>query len=180
MLVSTSVYLSIAGRLELVNAVFTALPTFAMSSFLLLLKIVVKQIDKFRKHCLWRGPDLQSKKPNKATWQMVNVPKEKGGLGVLNLQTQNQSLLLKNPHKFFNKVDTPWVHLIWNCYYSMVNCLWWKTEKDHSGGVTLLSSLIFQRSSCSFGPQWCFLFLLAGCLEQSTSITTFPTAFFLR
>jgi hypothetical protein len=82
-----------------------------MSSFLLP-KIVVKQIDKFRKHCLWRGPDLQSKKPNKAAWQMVNVPKEKGGLGVLNLQTQNQSLLLKNLDKLFNKVDTPWVHLI--------------------------------------------------------------------
>jgi hypothetical protein len=32
-LVTTSVYLSIAGRLELVNIVSTALPTFAMSSF---------------------------------------------------------------------------------------------------------------------------------------------------
>jgi hypothetical protein len=86
--------------MELVNVVFTALPTFAMSSFFLP-KTVVKQIDKFRKHYLWRGPDLQSKKPSKAAWQMVQKPNNEGGLEVLNLQTQNQSLLLKNLHKFF-------------------------------------------------------------------------------
>jgi hypothetical protein len=50
-LVSTSNYLSEAGRLQLVNAVFSALPTFAMCTFLLP-KTIIKQIDKFRKHCL--------------------------------------------------------------------------------------------------------------------------------
>ena len=39
---------------------------------------------------------------------MVCLPKEEGGLGVLNLKTQNESLLLKNLYKFYNKVDTPW------------------------------------------------------------------------
>jgi hypothetical protein len=48
---------------------------------------------------------------------MVCRPKKKGGLGVLNLKIQNQGLLLKYLHKFYNKVDTPWVHLIWNTYY---------------------------------------------------------------
>lgn len=68
-----------------------------------------KQIDKCRKS-LWRGNDLQSKTTSKAAWQMVSVPKVRGGLRVLNLQTQNQSLLLKNLHKFYNKADLPWVH----------------------------------------------------------------------
>lgn len=44
-------------------------------------------------------------------------PKKKGGLGVLNLQTQNEALLLKYMHKFFNRVDLPWVHLIWKKHY---------------------------------------------------------------
>jgi len=48
----------------------------------------------------------------------VTLPKSEGGLGVLNLRTQNEALLLKYLHKFFNKVDTPWVHLIWEKYYS--------------------------------------------------------------
>jgi hypothetical protein len=55
-----------------------------MSTFLLP-KTVIKQIDKYRKHCLWRGSDLQSKKPSKATWPLVTLPKDEGGLGVINL-----------------------------------------------------------------------------------------------
>jgi hypothetical protein len=36
----------------------------------------------------------------------------------LNLHTHNQSLLLKNIHKFFNRLDIPWVHLVWVVRYS--------------------------------------------------------------
>jgi hypothetical protein len=39
---------------------------------------------------------------------MVCNSKENGGLGVLNLQTHNESLLLKNLHKFYNQVNIPW------------------------------------------------------------------------
>jgi hypothetical protein len=122
-LVSISSFLSQAGRLQLTNAVFSALPTFAMSTFLLP-KTVVKQIDKFRKHCLWRGSDLNNKKPPKTAWPMVCVSKENGGLGVLNLQTQNQSILLKNLHKFYNRLDIPWVQLVWEIWYTNGQ---WKT-----------------------------------------------------
>jgi hypothetical protein len=115
--VSTATFLSEAGRLELVNVVFSSLPTFAMSTFLLP-KTIIKQVDKYRKHCLWRGSDLSSKKPSKAAWEIVCNTKENEGLGVLDLQTQNESLLLKNLHKFYNKANIPWVHLLWACYYS--------------------------------------------------------------
>jgi hypothetical protein len=33
------------------------------------------------------------------------------------LYTQNDVLLMKNLHKFFNKQDYPWVNLIWENYY---------------------------------------------------------------
>jgi hypothetical protein len=36
---------------------------------------------------------------------MVCDSKENGGLGVLNLRTRNENLLLKHLHKFFNKQD---------------------------------------------------------------------------
>jgi hypothetical protein len=116
-LVAFSSYLTEAGRLELTNAVLTALATFAMSSFLLP-KIVIKQIAKYRKHCLWRGSDISSKKPSKAAWPLVCLPKPEGGLGVLNLTVQNESLLLKHLHKFYNRVQIPWVQLVWTKYYS--------------------------------------------------------------
>lgn len=105
-LVSISSFLSQASRLELTNAVFTTLPTFAMSTFILP-KTIIKQIDKFRKHYLWRGSDVNNKNPPKAAWPMVCIPKDEGGLGVLNLSTQNECLTLKHLHKFYNRASIP-------------------------------------------------------------------------
>lgn len=132
-LVSISSFLSQAVRLQLTNAVFSALPTFAMSTYLLP-KTVIKQTDKYRKHCLWRGSDVNNKKPPKAAWTMACVPKESGGLGILNLRIQNQSLLLKNLHKFYSRLNIPLVHLVWVVQYSNGNpslttrkgSFWWR------------------------------------------------------
>jgi hypothetical protein len=49
---------------------------------------------------------------------MVSKPKLKGGLGVLNLGLQNEALLMKNLHKFFNKEYLPWVNMLWPRYYN--------------------------------------------------------------
>jgi hypothetical protein len=116
-LVAFSSFLSEASRLELTYAVLTALPTYAMCTFLLP-KTIIKQIDKYRKHCLWRDADINNKKPPKAAWPMVTLPKDEGGLGVLNLSVQNESLLMKHLHKFFNKAQIPWVQLVWDKYYA--------------------------------------------------------------
>jgi hypothetical protein len=87
-----------------------------MSTFLLQ-QIVIEQIDKFRKICLWRGADANAKQKPKVARPMVCRSKDEGGLGVLNLQTQNEALLLKLLSKLFNKEDTPWVSLIWEVHY---------------------------------------------------------------
>jgi len=50
-LMSTSNFLSQAGRLELTNVVFTTMSTFTMCTFWLP-KTIIKQIDNFQKHCL--------------------------------------------------------------------------------------------------------------------------------
>jgi hypothetical protein len=57
---------------------------FAICTFLLL-KTIIKQIDKFRKHCLWRDVDLNNKNAQKAAWLMVCLPKLERGLGVIAL-----------------------------------------------------------------------------------------------
>jgi len=99
-LVNISSFLSEASRLQMTNVVLSALPTYTMCTYLLP-KTVIKQIDKYRKYCLWMGSDINSKKPPKAAWKLVCNSKENGGLGVHNLYTQNESLLLKHLHKFF-------------------------------------------------------------------------------
>lgn len=105
-LVSTSIFLTQAGRLQMTNAVFTSIPMFFLCIFYMH-KTVVKQLDKYRKHCFWKGGDVNARAPPKAAWEMICVPKSEGGLGVLNLRTQNQALLLKFLHKFFNRADIP-------------------------------------------------------------------------
>jgi hypothetical protein len=93
------------------------LPTFHLST-LALPKGVLKQIDKYKKYCLWRDSDLNSKKHPKAAWELVCKPKDQGGLGVHDLKKQNEALLIKNWDKFLNRKDIPWVDLIWEKHYS--------------------------------------------------------------
>jgi hypothetical protein len=59
-------------------------------------KTVIQRIDKFRKHCLWRGNDINARKPPKAAWKMVCKTKEERGLGVIDIEQQNKALLMKN------------------------------------------------------------------------------------
>lgn len=105
-LVNTSLFLSQAGRLQMTNSVFSALPTFFMCTFALKVA-VIDQIYKYRKHCLWRGNDINHRINAKTAWPTVSKPNKIGGLGVINLRTQNEALLIKNLHKFFNRVDVP-------------------------------------------------------------------------
>jgi hypothetical protein len=61
-LASTSMFLSQADRLQMTNVVFSALPTFNLCTFKMH-KTVLKQIDKYRKHCLWRGTHVNATPP---------------------------------------------------------------------------------------------------------------------
>jgi len=45
-------------------------------------------------------------------------PKGKEGLGIINLRSQNTTLLLKHLDKFYNKKEIPWVKLVWHAHYS--------------------------------------------------------------
>jgi hypothetical protein len=76
-LTSTSIFLSQAGRLQMVNAVFSSLPTYFMCT-LKLPKTVIKQIDKFRRHCLWRGADINAKKHLKSLGKQSANQKPRG------------------------------------------------------------------------------------------------------
>lgn len=140
-------------RLQMVNSVLTAIATYAMCT-LKLPKGVIDSIDRARKQCLWRGTDTEKRGGNLATWPMVMKPKSKGGLGVINLNVQNDTLLLKHLHKFYNKADIPWVNLIWSKHYTgrvphairEVRSFW---SKD----VLRLSTIFRNIARCSIGEQ---------------------------
>jgi hypothetical protein len=86
-LISTSIYLSQAGKLQMTNTIFSALPTFYLCT-VNVHQTVIDQIVKYRKHCLRRGADPNAKSPSKPAWEMVCLPKTEGGFGILQLHTQ--------------------------------------------------------------------------------------------
>jgi hypothetical protein len=100
-LVSTALWLSQEGKLQMVNFVLSSLPIFYICSIKIPIDII-NQIDKYRRHCLWLGDDINAKKPPKAAWKLVTKLKSKGGLGIIRLRLQNEVILMKNLHKFFN------------------------------------------------------------------------------
>jgi hypothetical protein len=78
-----------------------------LMSLLQLPVLVIKAIDTARKNCLWRGNNPSSTRKSLTSWDRVCTPKEKGGLGVINLRVQNTALLLKHMVKFYNGADLP-------------------------------------------------------------------------
>jgi hypothetical protein len=86
--------LSYSGRLQLVNSVLTPITTYTMCT-LKVHKGVIDAIDRARKQCLWMGNSVERKGGNLAAWDMVQKPKDKGGLGVINLKLHNDALLVK-------------------------------------------------------------------------------------
>lgn len=66
----TSGLLSQGGKLQLVNSVLSSLPTYFMSTFKLPIG-VINQTDKFRRHYIWRGYDINANKPPLASWNLV-------------------------------------------------------------------------------------------------------------
>ena len=80
-------------------------------------------------------------------------------MGVLNLHTHNQSLLLKNLHKFFNQLDIPWVHLIWTVRYpngrppalTRKGSFWWRDiQKLLAISKGMAAASVNNGSSCFF------------------------------
>ena len=104
---STLSLMSHAGKLTLLNSTVTSLLIYAMCTLHFPPKLI-EMLDKIRRRCLWIKKTEQGDKCNSlAVWDMVCKPKNIGGLGVLNLHIQNEALLLKFLHKFYNKMDIP-------------------------------------------------------------------------
>jgi hypothetical protein len=61
-LISTTMFLTQGGKLLMVNLVMSWIPTFFMSTLKVPVEII-KQIDRYRRHCLWRDGDLNARKP---------------------------------------------------------------------------------------------------------------------
>ncbi|WMV56044.1 hypothetical protein MTR67_049429 [Solanum verrucosum] len=123
-------YLSLGGRVTLINSVLDALPTYVMSLFPLPAK-VEERLDKLRRDFLWLG-NKEGKKIHLVKWQTALLSKKIGGLGIKNLRVQNKSLLSKWLWRFVVEDQALWRIAILNKYG--------QTE-DSTYGVTVWRSI---------------------------------------
>ncbi|GKV51190.1 hypothetical protein SLEP1_g57860 [Rubroshorea leprosula] len=86
-------FLSLGGRITLINSVLSSLPVFWMSLYLVP-KGMILLIDKIRRRFLWGGSE-GGKRVNWVNWGQVCKGKESGGLGVKDLRKFNVALLGK-------------------------------------------------------------------------------------
>jgi retron-type reverse transcriptase len=84
---ATFMLMSYSGKVSLINSLLTSIATFTMCSIQLHPKIL-EHIEKIRRHCLWvkKNEEGEEKCNSLVAWDRVCRPKNKGGLGILNLE----------------------------------------------------------------------------------------------
>ncbi|KAG5576276.1 hypothetical protein H5410_056410 [Solanum commersonii] len=88
-----SQYLSLGGRLTLIESGMDALPIYMMSLFPIP-KSIEKKINMLRRSFLWQG-SKEKRGYNLVKWDTLTLNKNHGGLGIKNLNIQNESLMQK-------------------------------------------------------------------------------------
>ncbi|KAJ3685462.1 hypothetical protein LUZ61_014626 [Rhynchospora tenuis] len=123
-------FISRAGRVVLVKAVLSAVPIYFMSVFKLPIW-VVKAIDRIRRDFIWGGAQGRGGKLHLISWDLLCQPKSIGGLGLSNIITQNNSLLLRWIWRLYDAPDSLWTRVTSILYSKQDQCippLLWNAE----------------------------------------------------
>lgn len=122
------------GRLVHLKSMISAMSIFAMCSIKIQFTMT-DHLEKTGRNFLWYGKDINKQGKCLVKWEIVCLPKDAGGLGVLDLRQHNKTLLVKKIFRFFNRENITWVELIWIAYYDNNNIpneddsmdsFWWR------------------------------------------------------
>ncbi|GAU32181.1 hypothetical protein TSUD_68520 [Trifolium subterraneum] len=102
--------LSIGGRVTLINFVLSSLPLYCFS-FYKAPVCVIKDLVSIQRNFLWGG-GMESRKVCWVSWDRICQPKDKGGLGIKNLEHFNSSLLCKWKWRCLIDTNAPWKNLL--------------------------------------------------------------------
>jgi hypothetical protein len=107
--------LSQAGRLTLIKSVAVALPSYAMSTFLLPSSFCF-ELDRIFKNFWWGFPAHKNKNLSLKAWDSLCMPKVLGGLGLRKMKEVNLALISKLGWKLLTNFDSMWVAQL-HCKY---------------------------------------------------------------
>jgi hypothetical protein len=104
-----------AGRLTLIKSVAAALPSYAMSTFLLPSSFS-SELDRIFKKFWWGFPTSKKKNLSLKAWDSLYMPKDLGGLGLRKMKEVNLALISKLGWKLLTNFDSMWVAQL-HCKY---------------------------------------------------------------
>ncbi|KAK1297873.1 hypothetical protein QJS10_CPB14g00976 [Acorus calamus] len=110
-----SSFLSLGGRLTLIQAVLTNLPIYYLSIFKIP-KGVLARLECIRRRFLWSGVKEMRRKIPLVKWEVVCTSKKQGGTGVLNLEAMNSALLMKWLWRWISNPELLWCKVVRECY----------------------------------------------------------------
>jgi hypothetical protein len=122
-------YVSLGGRIVLLNSVLNAIPIFFLS-FMKLPAVVLKEIIKIQREFLWGGV-MGWRKISWVSWKEVCKPRSHGGLGVRDIGKVNLSLLIKWRWRLIHSSQAFWKKILVARYGAEVR------SKVHWCGVPL-------------------------------------------
>jgi hypothetical protein len=103
-------YVSLGGRIVLINAVLNAIPIFYLSYMKMPTK-VWKELVRIQRVFLWAGL-ANTNKTCWVKWEVICRPKKEGGLGVRNLRLVNISVLAKWKWKLLSRDFELWKEVV--------------------------------------------------------------------
>ena len=124
--------LSIGGRLTLIKSSLTSLPLYFMSIYPIPMG-VVKKIISLTRLFLWAGYSEKKAIPLVA-WNILQLPKILGGLGIGNIKHKNIALLFKWVWRFFEEPSQLWCQIIRAKYKYPLTLTISDLKIPHSGG----------------------------------------------
>jgi hypothetical protein len=133
-------YVSLEGRIVLINSVFNAIPIFYLSFMKMPVK-VWKKVVRIQREFLWGGV-RGGKKISWVKWSVVCKEKRNGGLGVKDIRVVNLSLLTKWRWRILQSERPLWKEMLVSKYGNhILTCVDWRNIESRQ--VLLIGGRIF-------------------------------------
>ncbi|CAL1400945.1 unnamed protein product [Linum trigynum] len=181
-------FLSLGARIVLNQSILNSLSVYHFS-LLKAPKTVLNTMEKIQRKFLWCGGQQESKF-HLIRWDTCKASKQRGGLGVVDLESFNMALLGKWLWKYATERDSWWRQLIGVKYASTVSE--WKTKKSVEGfsssvwaNISKVGELFWQGASIEPGSGsavslwhdvWIPGFLLASSFPRAAAAAAHPDA----
>ncbi|KAK3221693.1 hypothetical protein Dsin_008718 [Dipteronia sinensis] len=123
-------FMSKWGRLVLIKAVLSSIPTYFMAVFQIPIS-VAKAIEKFQRSFFW-GDGIEKQKLHAIDWGTIYKSKRNGSLGVGRISDKNKGLLAKWVQRYGRKDKPLWKRVISAKYGAKVDKLNWNREAGSS------------------------------------------------